>query len=61
MKLGDTAKGRIQLHSVDGIWTLFVDDKSVISTTDRHWLRRFAVTLRQNLSKDHSHEHTEKG
>lgn len=61
MKLGDAAKSRIQLQSVDGRWTLFVDDKSVISTTDRHWLRRFAVTLRQNLSKDHSYEHTGKG
>ncbi|EDY21346.1 hypothetical protein CfE428DRAFT_1639 [Chthoniobacter flavus Ellin428] len=61
MKLGDAAKGRIQLQPLGGRWTLFVDDKSVISTTDRHWLRRFAVTLRQNLSKDHSHEHNGHG
>jgi hypothetical protein len=57
MKLGDLAKNRIQLKAMGGRWLLFVDQKSVISATDRHWLRRFAVKLRQNLSRDFSHEH----
>jgi hypothetical protein len=51
MKIGDTAKARIRLTSGHGRWLLVVDETPVIATTDRHWLRRFAVKLRQNLSR----------
>ncbi len=51
MKIGDTTKARIRLSSGQGRWLLVVDETPVITTTDRHWLRRFAVRLRQNLSR----------
>jgi hypothetical protein len=51
MKIGDTTKARIRLRSGDGRWLLVVDDTPVITTSDRRWLRRFAVKLRQTLSR----------
>jgi len=55
MKLEDSAKSRVRLKSTGHRWLLLVDNKSVISTTDRHWLRRFAVKLRRTLSGDGGH------
>jgi len=51
MKIGDTTKARIRLRSGDGRWLLVVDETPVITTSDRRWLRRFAVKLRQTLSR----------
>jgi len=52
MKLGNLAKRRVRLASVGRNWLLFVDQKSVIRTPDRHWLRRFAVEVRKSLAGD---------
>ena len=51
MKIGDTAKDRIRLTTGHGRWLLVVDEMPVITTSDRHWLRRFAVKLRQTLAR----------
>jgi len=51
MKIGDTTKARIRLRRGDGRWLLVVDETPVITTSDRRWLRRFAVKLRQTLSR----------
>ncbi|MDR3403708.1 MAG: hypothetical protein P4L99_14515 [Chthoniobacter sp.] len=50
MKTGNVAKSRIHLEPIGPRWTLFVDDKPVISTHDRRWLLRFAVNLRKSLA-----------
>jgi hypothetical protein len=50
MKTGNVAKSRIHLEPFGPRWTLFVDDKPVISTHDRRWLLRFAVNLRKSLA-----------
>ena len=55
MKLGDATKNRIRLESLGTRWLLLVDEKSVISTADRHWLRRFAVKLRRTLAGERGH------
>ncbi|MEI9894631.1 MAG: hypothetical protein WDN28_12275 [Chthoniobacter sp.] len=52
MKVGNLAKNRIHVEHVGSSWLLYVDQKSVIRTPDRHWLRRFAVTLRKTLAGD---------
>jgi hypothetical protein len=52
MKNGDAAKNRIRLTPGGQRWLLEVDQIPVISTSDRRWLRRFAVRLRQTLAKE---------
>jgi hypothetical protein len=52
MKIGDATKNRIRLIPGDHRWLLVVDQEPVISTSDRYWLRRFAVKLRQTLSRE---------
>lgn len=54
MKIGTTAKERIRLKPVGHSWILIVDQKPLISTPDRHWLRRFAVQVRQSLAGEKS-------
>jgi hypothetical protein len=50
MKLENSAKARIRLESSGDRWFILIDQKPIISTTDRHWLRRMAVTLRRRLA-----------
>ena len=52
MKLGNLTKSRIRLQPGGERWVLVVDQTPVISTTDRRWLRRFAVRLREALARD---------
>jgi hypothetical protein len=52
MKIGDATKNRIRLVAGDQRWLLVVDKEPVISTSDHHWLRRFAVKLRQTLARE---------
>jgi hypothetical protein len=50
MKIGHRVKDRIHLESTGGRWLLIVDERPVISTQDRRWLRRVAVKLRRILA-----------
>jgi len=52
MKIGDATKNRVHLVLGGRRWLLIVDETPVISTPDRHWLRRFAVKLRQALARE---------
>jgi hypothetical protein len=52
MKIGDATKNRIRLKPGGERWLLVVDQQPVISTSDLRWLRRFAVKLRQALSRE---------
>jgi hypothetical protein len=50
MKLDEIAKKRIRLESRGERWLIMVDQKAIISATDRRWLRRLAVTIRRRLA-----------
>ncbi len=50
MKATNAAKTRVRVKAVGSRWILVVDQSPIISTGDRRWLRRFAVTLRQKLA-----------
>jgi hypothetical protein len=52
MKIGHIAKGRIHVETHGKRWMLFVDQKPVISTDDRRWLKRFAVKLRRTICEE---------
>jgi len=52
MKRGNFTKSRVRLEPAGSTRLLLVDQKSIISTPDRHWLRRFAVALRKTLDGD---------
>ena len=49
MKLDEIAKKRIRLEPRGERWLILVDQKAIISATDRRWLRRLAVTIRRRL------------